>query len=73
MHTLILRSVPVKLFKDIDKMNELAVIMTATIIKTMFKMNLRVFGVELLFTYCVYTVYMDKVVDEVLESEAELD
>ena len=58
---------------EIESMRELAIIMTAIMMSTMFKMNFRVFGVESEFTYCVQAVKIETVVELLEVTEAELD
>ena len=51
MQTLILVRAASRLLMEIESMRELAIIMTAIMMSTMFKMNFRVFGVESELTY----------------------
>ena len=50
MQTLILTRAASRLFREIERIRELAMNMTAMMIRIIFKMNLRVLGVESEFT-----------------------
>lgn len=50
LQTVRLVNAKVRLLKDIDKTTELAIIITRIIIKKMFMINFKVFGVVSLFT-----------------------